>query len=87
MERSRRQGPVSQGKAKAKSALEQLKAQREGGHKRLDNYEVKEEEALYDVVDEQQYAQLVSKRRQEAGNFIVGQDSGYADIGEDDYWR
>lgn len=86
MERSRRQ-VVSNDKVKAKGALEQLKASREGGHKRIDAFQVREEEALYDVVDEQQYAQLVSKRRQEAGKFIVGQDEGYADAGEDDYWR
>jgi DNA polymerase alpha subunit A len=68
-ERSRRQPIVSERRQGQKSALEALKAAREGGLKRVADYEVKKEAAVYDVVDEDQYAQLVAKRREEGGQF------------------
>ncbi|KAG2444014.1 hypothetical protein HYH02_009213 [Chlamydomonas schloesseri] len=87
MERSRRQPVQNSAAAKAKGALEQLRAAREGGLKRALAYEVKAEEAVYDVVDEQQYAEIVKKRR-DAGDFVVDDDgAGYHDIGEDDYFQ
>ncbi len=67
MERSRRQPVVSASRAGAKSAIEALRAAREGNGKRVDNFEVKQEDALYDVVTEQDYAQLAAKRRAEGG--------------------
>jgi hypothetical protein len=69
MERSRRQPKISSASANKKSALEALKAAREGGAKRVSNFEVKEEGALYDVVTEQDYASLAAKRRAEGGSF------------------
>lgn len=54
------------GAAEVASALAQLNAARTGA-KRLDNFELKEEKDVYDVVDDEQYAQLVTKRRIEAG--------------------
>lgn len=67
MERTRRQPTVSASRAGAKGALEALKAAREGGGKRVATYEVKQEEAVYDVVTEQEYAELAAKRRAEGG--------------------
>jgi DNA polymerase alpha subunit A len=88
MERSRRQPVVNDRRVKASSALEQLKAAREGGAKRLDKFSLKEEEAVYDVVEDNEYAKIVSKRRAEAGDFIVDDNgAGYAEMGEDDYWN
>lgn len=52
------------------SALAQLNAARSGA-KRLDTFELKEEKAVYDVVDDEQYAQLVTKRRIEAGVLLT----------------
>lgn len=87
MDRSRRQPVQSSAAVKAKGALEQLRAARDGGLKRALAYEVKEEAAVYDVVDEQQYAEIVKKRR-DAGDFVVDDDgAGYHDIGEDDYFQ
>ncbi|PNH02378.1 DNA polymerase alpha catalytic subunit [Tetrabaena socialis] len=87
MERSRRQPVQSSAAAKTKGALEQLKAARAGAGKRALAYEVKEEDAVYDVVDDHQYAEIVKKRR-DAGDFVVDDDgTGYVDIGEDDYWN
>lgn len=54
------------GAAEVAAALAQLNAAK-AGSKRLDNFELKEEKAVYDVVDDEQYAQLVTKRRIEAG--------------------
>lgn len=87
MERSRRQPAQGGTNAKARQALEQLKAARTGGVRRAEAYEYQGEAALYDVVDEQQYAEIVRKRREEGGGFVVDDDGrGYVDIGEDDYF-
>ena len=50
--------------------MEALRAAREGGGgaaKRVAEFEVKEEGALYDVVTEQDYADIAAKRRAEGG--------------------
>lgn len=87
MERSRRQPVQSSAAQKTKGALEALRAAREGAVKRAYAYEVKEEERVYDVVDDAKYAEIVKKRRDE-GDFVVDDDgTGYHDIGEDDYWN
>lgn len=57
------------GAAEVNAALAQLSAARTGA-KRLDTFELKEEKAVYDVVDDDQYAQLVTKRRIEAGAWL-----------------
>ena len=67
MERSKRQPVVSASRQKTMSALEQLKAAREGKSSRVKDFEVKEEAALYDVVSEADYAALAAKRRAEGG--------------------
>ncbi len=54
------------GAAEVAAALAQLNAAK-SGTKRLDTFELKEEAAVYDEVDDAQYAQLVTKRRIEAG--------------------
>ncbi|KDD73436.1 hypothetical protein H632_c2178p0, partial [Helicosporidium sp. ATCC 50920] len=72
--------------SKAKGALAELAELRKSGQKRADVYEVKEEEAVYDIVDETKYAEIVQKRR-DAGGFVVDPDGlGYADIGEEEDW-
>ena len=63
---------------KGAAALAQLAALRRGGGgdagdaaaappKRLDTFELKDEGDVYDVVTEEEYADLVSKRRREGG--------------------
>ena len=54
-----------------KVALAALQAAREGGTKRASTFEVKQEDDVYDVVDEEQYAQLAAKRKIEAGELFV----------------
>lgn len=53
-------------KAGVAAALAKLNAVQAGG-KRVETFELKEEAAVYDVVDEEEYATLVTKRRIEAG--------------------
>lgn len=67
-EREKRQRPV-QGRVgvRAKGALAELAALRKSGGKRVTNFELVEEEPVYDVVDEEQYAQIVKKRRDQGG--------------------
>ena len=53
-------------------ALEALKSRRSGlsSSTRTEEYEIAEEETVYDVVDENEYRQLVEKRR-EREDFVV----------------
>ena len=53
--------------SKAKTSLAQLAELRRTGAKRVHNFELKEEDAVYDEVQEQDYAKLVQDRREEAG--------------------
>lgn len=57
---------------KAKGALAQLRALRESGKKHLDDYEVREEDDVYEVMDDAEYSKLVNKRRQEGGAWWFG---------------
>ena len=38
--------------------------------RQLDDFEVKDADAVYDVVDEDEYADLVAKRRREGGEIL-----------------
>lgn len=64
--RSRRTAAAEPRGNKVAGALAELAAARSGQRRAL-TYEVKQEEAVYDVVDEDQYAQIVAKRRMDAG--------------------
>ena len=67
-ERSRRQSVVhGRGGSKFKNALQELAELRKTGGRRADSFDVKEEDAVYDEVDEDQYAKIVQKRREEGG--------------------
>ena len=54
--------------------------------RRIDTFELKEDEQLYDVVDEGEYKKTVERQRADADGFIVDDDGlGYND-GDDDVW-
>lgn len=55
------------GQRKASGALAQLAELRRGGKKQADLYELKEEANVYETMGEEEYAQFVSKRREEGG--------------------
>ncbi|KAK9841868.1 hypothetical protein WJX81_008187 [Elliptochloris bilobata] len=75
--------------SKAAGALAQLAELRRTGVKRVSAYEFKEEEPVFDVVAEDEYADIVAKRRGDAGDFIEDDDGkGYADSEEEeDDWE
>ena len=56
--------------AKAKASFAQFQELRRTGGKRVHDFELKEEEAVYDEVQEQDYAKLVQDRREEAGSLL-----------------
>ena len=79
--RSRRTLAVSD-KSKALAQLAELK--RGTGIKRSDQYVVKEDDDVYDDLDEDAYQELVKQRRED--NFIEDDDgNGYVDFGQDDW--
>ena len=53
--------------SKAAGALAQLAELRRTGIKHVNAYELKEEEAVFDVVAEDDYADIVAQRRGDAG--------------------
>ncbi|GLJ35374.1 hypothetical protein SUGI_0711430 [Cryptomeria japonica] len=70
------------------AALQQLKNLRQQGGRRVDGFDLKLEEKIYDTVAEDDYAQLVAKRRADAKDFVVDDAGlGYCDIGEEDDWE
>ena len=85
---SRRQ--ASSKAAKALAATAKLRELREGGKRsRID--EVEEEvdaiENVYDELDENEYRELVAKRRAQGGDFVVNDHGeGYEDMGEEEDW-
>jgi hypothetical protein len=52
----------------AAQALANMKAVREGGGKAMDACKIEDEEAVYDVVSDEEYSKIAAKRRQAAGN-------------------
>ena len=72
--RGARRAVVQNGRGglKVRSAIQELAELRKTGGKRVNNYELKEEEAVYDEVDDAEYAKLVAKRREEGGERLGG---------------
>ncbi|KAK9284464.1 hypothetical protein L1049_023637 [Liquidambar formosana] len=70
-------------------ALERLKALRSGAGRRSEGggYQIKMEKPIYDTIGEDEYDELVAKRREEVRGFIVDDDGlGYGDEGEEEDW-
>ncbi|MCO5579179.1 hypothetical protein L7F22_033032 [Adiantum nelumboides] len=84
----RRRGPVS-GEASARaSALAQLQSLRNQGGRRVDGFQLKLEDKIYDTLPEADYNLLVAKRRQSDKGFVVGDEGlGYEDVGEEEDWE
>ncbi|XP_056173240.1 DNA polymerase alpha catalytic subunit [Syzygium oleosum] len=68
--------------------LRRLKAIRAGGRRAESAAQIKIEDPIYDVVEEDEYDKLVAKRREEVRGFIVDDGGllGYADDGEEEDW-
>ncbi len=68
-----------------RSALAQLRAQRLSGKTRLETYEVEDQGAVYDEVDEDGYKKVV-RSRLDKDDFVVDDNGeGYADDGREEW--
>jgi DNA polymerase alpha subunit A len=74
-------------KASRSSKLAELRALRESGKKRLDTYEVQQEEDLYEEVDEEGYKKVIRDRLNQDDFVIDDNGEGYADDGREDWDR
>ncbi|KAJ8068198.1 hypothetical protein OCU04_003768 [Sclerotinia nivalis] len=73
--------------ASARAKFAELRALRESGKKRLDTYEVHQEEDLYEEVDEEGYKKVVRNRLNQDDFVIDDNGEGYADDGREDWDR
>ncbi|EXJ54977.1 DNA polymerase alpha subunit A [Cladophialophora psammophila CBS 110553] len=68
-----------------RSALAQLRAQRAAGKTRLDSYQIEDQGAIYDEVDEDGYKKVV-RSRLDKDDFVVDDNGeGYADDGREEW--
>ncbi|KAF4632128.1 hypothetical protein G7Y89_g5999 [Cudoniella acicularis] len=71
--------------ATARSKFAELRALRESGKKRLDTYQVQQEEDLYEEVDEDGYKKVVRERLNQDDFVIDDNGEGYADDGREEW--
>jgi hypothetical protein len=67
------------------AALAALKAKRTSGKSRLDDFEIEEDNALYDEVDDEDYKNIVRKRLDEPDFVVDDNGAGYADDGREEW--
>eukprot|EP00960_Hanusia_phi_P020061 592676-Hanusia_phi.AAC.1 len=65
------------------AALEMLETAKSGNLKRSEQFKVKDQESIFVEMDEEEYANLVSKRREDDFLEEDGDDLGYKDDGEE----
>jgi DNA polymerase alpha subunit A len=73
--------------ASARNKFAELRALRASGKKRLDSYEVHQEEDLYEEVDEESYKKVVRDRLNQDDFVIDDNGEGYADDGREEWDR
>jgi hypothetical protein len=73
--------------ANARSKFAELRALRESGKKRLDTYQVEQEDDLYEEVDEDGYKKVVRERLNQDDFVVDDNGEGYADDGREEWDR
>lgn len=68
-----------------KAAFAALRAQRASGKSRLETYQVEDQEAIYDLVDEEGYKKVVRSRLNQDDFVIDDNGEGYADDGREEW--
>ena len=68
-----------------RAALAQLRAQRAGGKSRLESYQVEDQGAVYDEVDEEGYKKVVRGRLNQDDFVVDDTGEGYADDGREEW--
>lgn len=71
--------------ASSRARFAELRALRESGKKRLDTYEVEEEQDVYEEVDEDGYKKVVRDRLNQDDFVIDDNGEGYADDGREEW--
>lgn len=71
----------------AQAKFAELRALRESGKKRIDTYEVQQDEDVYEEVDEEGYKKVVRERLNQDDFVIDDNGEGYADDGREDWDR
>ena len=74
-------------KVDKRSKFAELRALRKSGKKKFETYEVEATQALYEVVDEDQYKKIVRNRLNEDDFVVDDNGEGYADDGREDWDR
>lgn len=69
--------------AAARAKLEELRALRAAGKKRLSTYEVEEQGDIYDEVDDEGYKKIIRNRLDEDDFVVDDNGQGYADDGRE----
>ena len=64
-----------------------LRALRESGKKAFDDYEVKQDDELYEEVDEERYRKIVRDRLNQDDFVVDDNGEGYADDGREEWDR
>ena len=73
--------------ASARAKFAELRALRDSGKKRLDSYQVNQEEDLYEEVDEDGYKKVVRERLNQDDFVVDDNGEGYADDGREEWDR
>jgi DNA polymerase alpha subunit A len=73
--------------ANSRAKFAELRALRESGKKRIDTYQVHQEEDLYEEVDEDGYKKIVRDRLNQDDFVIDDNGEGYADDGREEWDR
>ena len=69
----------------ARAKLAELRALRAAGKKRLDSYQIEDQGAIYDEVDEEGYKKVVRNRLNQDDFVIDDNGEGYADDGREEW--
>ncbi|KAI3935397.1 hypothetical protein MKW92_023760 [Papaver armeniacum] len=82
--RRRGKGPEASARAEA---MERLKSLRQGGKRSENGVQVKMDDPIYDLLDEDEYESLKKTRAEKFKGFIVDEDGhGYGDEGQEEDW-
>ncbi|KAI3922255.1 hypothetical protein MKX01_005944 [Papaver californicum] len=82
--RRRGKGPEASARAEA---MERLKSLRQGGNRSENGVQVKMDDPIYDLLDEDEYESLKKTRGEKYKGFIVDEDGhGYGDEGQEEDW-
>ncbi|XP_026394591.1 DNA polymerase alpha catalytic subunit-like [Papaver somniferum] len=82
--RRRGKGPEASARAEA---MERLKSLRQGGKRSENGVQVKMDDPIYDLLDEDEYESLKKTRAEKYKGFIVDEDGhGYGDEGQEEDW-